>query len=171
MTVFMIVVTVIKKSAIILCVTSLWSRHRACHYWLWTLIPTQLIGKDIRIFVAVCKEWLGVVVFLRHLPTNISIWLSTILYLLNWNQLKTSQIKLQSQFQIKLHDDSFFFLTMGFILAFITILIASSKMFFRPFWVSALHSIYLHWNSSSMILRAVYFMIGASLGSFLTAAY
>jgi hypothetical protein len=56
-------------------------------------------------------------------------------------------------------------------LAFKTILIASSKMFLSPHWVNALHSIYLHWNYSSIIFCAVYFIIGACFGSFLINRY
>lgn len=66
---------------------------------------------------------------------------------------------------------SFFFFTIGFIFFWITIRIASSKTPFKPYWVSALHSMYLHWNSSSMILRAVSRMMGAYLGSFFSRAY
>lgn len=63
-----------------------------------------------------------------------------------------------------------FFLIIGLDFVLSTMRIASSKISFRPYWVRALHSIYLHWNSSSMILRAVSLLIGASFGSFFFAA-
>jgi|LakMenE01Jun11ns_1017448.scaffolds.fasta_scaffold8446720_1 hypothetical protein len=46
----------------------------------------------------------------------------------------------------------------------------SSKTALSPSCVSALHYMYLHLNSSSMILRAVSFIIGASFGSFFVKA-
>ena len=73
--------------------------------------------------------------------------------------------------QIRLQLLSFFLRTMGFIFDFITILIASSNIVLRPCWVRALHSMYLHWNSSSMIFWAVSFIMGASFGSFFSIAY
>lgn len=78
----------------------------------------------------------------------------------------------QERDQMRLQKElSCFFLTMGFIFFWMTILIASSKILLRPSWVSALHSMYLHWNSYSMIFLAVSRMMGASLGSFLYNAY
>lgn len=69
------------------------------------------------------------------------------------------------------HELSFFFFTIGLALVFRTVLIASSKTSLRPCCVKALHSMYLHWNSSSIIFLAVYFWMGASLGSFLISWY
>lgn len=45
-----------------------------------------------------------------------------------------------------------------------TIFIASSKIYFSPSWVRALHSKYLHFVSSSMTLLAVSLSTGASFG-------
>lgn len=91
--------------------------------------------------------------------------------LLNNNNLNYRDDAIDSFNQMRLQNElSCFFLTMGFIFFWITILMASSKMAFKPYWVRALHSMYLHWNSYSIILRAVSFMIGASFGSFLYIA-
>lgn len=68
-------------------------------------------------------------------------------------------------------EDSCFFLTIGFIFFWRTVLIASSNTPFNPSCVSALHSMYLHLNSSSITFRAVSFIMGASLGSFFITAY
>lgn len=65
----------------------------------------------------------------------------------------------------------FFLITIGFALDFNTILMASSKIFFNPCWVKALHYMYLHWNSYSIIFWAVSFIIGAYFGSFFIIAY
>lgn len=92
----------------------------------------------------------------------------SVVWLIFWSINKYSN---KAYHHINWHEDSFFLLTIGLDLVFMTVLIASSKTYFSPTWLKALHSIYLHWNSSSMIFLAVYFWIGAYLGSFLMAAY
>lgn len=64
-----------------------------------------------------------------------------------------------------------FFLTIGFIFFCRTIRMASSKTPFSPSCVRALHSMYLHLNSSSITFLAFSFMMGASFGSFFRMAY
>lgn len=54
---------------------------------------------------------------------------------------------------------------------FKTAFTASSKISFKPSCVRALHSKYLQPISSSIILRAVYFTIGAFLGSVVSRWY
>lgn len=71
--------------------------------------------------------------------------------------------------QINVHPPLSLILTIGLAFIFNTFRIASSKISFRPYWVRALHSMYLHPNSSWMILVAVYFDIGAYLGPFFLA--
>ena len=74
--------------------------------------------------------------------------------------------------QMRLQPElSCFFFTIGFIFFWRTILIASSKTPLSPYWVRALHSMYLHLNSSSITFLAVSLRIGASLGSFFITEY
>lgn len=64
-----------------------------------------------------------------------------------------------------------FFFTIGFYFLCITNLIASSKTSFNPYCVKALHSMYLHLNSSYMIVFAAFCMIGAYFGFFFIRVY
>lgn len=72
-----------------------------------------------------------------------------------------------------LHDDPSFCLTCLLFLFFFfnTAFTASSNISFNPSWVSALHSRYLQPISYSIIFLAVYFTIGAFLGSVVSRWY
>ena len=82
-----------------------------------------------------------------------------------WFNLKPNQMRLQNP------EDSCFFFIIGFSFFCKTIRIASSKIAFSPSCVNALHSMYLHWNYSSIIFRALYFKMGCSFGSFFIIWY
>ncbi len=97
-------------------------------------------------------------------------------YFKYWNSRKLSTNKficnyMFVNFQIKVHVSPFCFLPIFGAFAWRANLMASSKTFFNPSWVKALHSKYLALCSSSIICLATYFLMGAFFGSLIFSWY
>lgn len=91
-----------------------------------------------------------------------------------WRKISTNKFifnYMVVNFQIKVHVSPFCFLPIFGAFAWRANLMASSKTFFNPSWVRALHSKYLALCSSSIICLATYFLMGAFFGSLIFSWY